>query len=134
MFTRIGLILSLFLILGVANAGPANQVQGVWQLVDYDYGNPFKFAPGSKQLKFFTASHFTTITYDSKGITESAGGGTYTLNGTSYIEHIEFKDSPRADSIGKDQKFRIKFGADTFTQTGVLSSGQKMSETWKRIE
>jgi hypothetical protein len=35
--------------------------------------------------------------------------------------------------IGKDQPFTVKIDGDTFTQTGTLSNGKGLSETWKRI-
>ncbi len=64
-------------------------------------------------------------------------GGNYSacsLNGSSYIEHVDFmSDEISAGMIGKDQHFTVKIEGDTFTQTGVLSNGKRLSEIWKRI-
>ena len=60
--------------------------------------------------------------------------GTYILNGSSYTEHIDFaSDEISAGLVGKDQPFTVKVDGDTFTQTGALSNGKGLSETWKRV-
>jgi hypothetical protein len=38
-----------------------------------------------------------------------------------------------AGMVGKNQPFTVKVDGDTLTQTGTLSSGQSLSETWKRV-
>lgn len=38
-----------------------------------------------------------------------------------------------AGVVGKDQSFTVKVEGDTLTQTGALSNGQSLSETWKRV-
>jgi len=60
--------------------------------------------------------------------------GTYILNGSSYTEHIDFaSDEISAGLVGKDQPFTVRVDGDTFTQTGTLSNGKGLSETWKRV-
>lgn len=72
--------------------------------------------------------------YDTKtGTPLYAAGGTYSLNGSSYIEHMDFASGKIAGLVGKDQSFTIKVDGDTFTQTGTLTNGNPLSEVWKRI-
>jgi hypothetical protein len=79
--------------------------------------------------------HFIFVAYDTeKGKPLYTGGGTYILNGSSYAEHIDFaSDEISTGLVGKDQPFTVKVDGDTFTQTGTLSNGKGLSETWKRV-
>ena len=43
-------------------------------------------------------------------------------------------DEIAAGLVGKDQPFTVKVDGDTFTQTGTLSNGKSLSETWKRVD
>ena len=53
---------------------------------------------------------------------------------SSYTEHIDCaSDEISAGLVGKDQPFTVKVDGDTFTQTGTLSNGKGLSETWKRV-
>ena len=82
-----------------------------------------------------SGGHFIFVAYDTeKGKPLYTGGGTYILNGSSYTEHMDFaSDQISAGLIGKDQPFTVKIDGDTFTQTGTLSNGKGLSETWKRM-
>jgi hypothetical protein len=62
-------------------------------------------------------------------------GGTYTLTGNSYTEHVDFMNVKEADKfVGKDQPFTIKLEGDTLSLSGTLSNGEKISEIWKRVD
>lgn len=109
--------------------GMKNQLDGTWELVS---GQPLP--EGTRDIKIISGRHFIFVAYDAEtGKPRYTGGGTYTLMGTSYTEHIDFmSDEISAGMIGKDQSFTVKVDANTFTQTGVLSSGKNLSEVWKR--
>lgn len=90
---------------------------------------------GTRNIKLISGRHFVWIIYDTeKGKPLYTGGGTYSLNGLSYTEHVDFmSDELSAGIVGKDQSFTVKVEGDTLTQTGALSNGQSLSETWKRV-
>jgi hypothetical protein len=64
----------------------------------------------------------------------SVGGGTCSLKADHYIEQLDFGDRRPKDLIGKAQSFRIYMGGDKWQQSGVLSNGLMIEETWRRIE
>jgi hypothetical protein len=107
-----------------------SQLDGTWELVS---GQPLP--KGARDIKIISGGHFIFVAYDTEtGKPLYTGGGTYTLNGSSYTEHIDFtSDQISAGLIGKDQPFTVKVEGDTFTQTGTLSNGKGLSETWKRV-
>jgi len=107
-----------------------SQLDGTWELVS---GQPLP--EGARDIKIISGGHFIFVAYDmEKGKPLYTGGGTYILNGSSYAEHIDFaSDEISAGLVGKDQPSTVKVDGDTFTQTGTLSNGKDLSETWKRI-
>ena len=107
-----------------------SQLDGTWELVS---GQPLP--EGARDIKIISEGHFIFVAYDmEKGKPLYTGGGTYILNGSSYAEHIDFaSDEISAGLVGKDQPFTVKVDGDTFTQTGTLSNGKGLSETWKRV-
>lgn len=108
-----------------------SQVEGTWELVSAGQQLP----KGTREIKMISGGHFVWVVYDTeKGKPIYTGGGTYTLNGISYTEHVDFmSDEISAGIVGKDQPFTIKMDGNTLAQTGALSNGQSLSETWKRI-
>jgi hypothetical protein len=121
-----------FLALSCTNGHNAKkgQLDGTWQLIS---GQPLP--KGARDIKIISGGHFIFVAYDTEtGKPLYTGGGSYTLNGSSYTEHIDFaSDQIAAGLIGKDQPFTVKADGDTFTQTGTLSNGKGLSETWKRV-
>ena len=123
---------AVFLALPQTNGSHAkkSQLDGTWELVS---GQPLP--EGARDIKIISGGHFIFVAYDTeKGKPLYTGGGTYVLNGSSYSEHIDFaSDEISTGLVGKDQPFTVKVDGDTFTQTGTLSNGKGLSETWKRV-
>ena len=123
---------AVFLALSQTNGSHAkkSQLGGTWELVS---GQPLP--KGARDIKIISGRHFIFVAYDTKkGKPLYTGGGTYILNGSSYTEHMDFaSDEISAGLVGKDQPFTVKVDGDTFTQTGTLSNGKGLSETWKRV-
>jgi len=107
-----------------------SQLDGTWELVSGQ-----QLPKGARDIKIISGGHFIFVAYDTeKGKPLYTGGGTYVLNGSSYSEHIDFaSDEISTGLVGKDQPFTVKVDGDTFTQTGTLSNGKGLSETWKRV-
>lgn len=106
------------------------QLEGAWEMVSGQ-----ELPKGTRDIKIISGGHFVWVIYDTeKGKPMYTGGGTYTLNGTSYNEHVAFmSEELSAGILGKDQPFTVKVDGDTLTQTGTLSNGQTLSESWKRV-
>jgi hypothetical protein len=107
-----------------------NQLEGAWELVSGQ-----QLPQGARDIKIISGGHFIFVAYDTeKGKPLYTGGGTYILNGSSYTEHVDFmSEEISAGIVGKEQPFTVKVNGDTFTQTGTLSNGTALSETWKRV-
>lgn len=106
------------------------QLEGAWEMVSGQ-----QLPKGTRDIKIIAGGHFVWVIYDTeKGKPMYTGGGTYTLNDTSYTEHVDFmSEEISAGIVSKDQRFAVKVDGDTLTQTGTLSSGESLSETWKRV-
>ena len=87
-------------------------------------------------MKILSGGHFIFVAYDTlTGKPLYTGGGTFTLVGTSYTEHVDFmSDQISAGMIGKDQPFTVQIQGNVFTQSGVRSNGKNLEETWKRVD
>ncbi|MBV9296663.1 MAG: hypothetical protein JO145_13920 [Acidobacteriaceae bacterium] len=112
------------------NQARNSPLEGTWEMVSGQ-----QLPKGARDIKIVSGGHFVWVAYDmEKGKPLYTGGGTYILNGASYIEHVDFmSDEIAAGIVGKDQRFTVKVAGDTLTQTGALSNGQSLSETWKRV-
>jgi hypothetical protein len=106
------------------------QLDGAWELLS---GQPLP--KGARDIKILSGGHFIFAAYDIRtGKPLYSAGGTYILNGRSYIEHMDFaSDMIAAGLIGKDQAFAVEIDGDTFVQTGTLTNGKLLSERWKRV-
>lgn len=108
-----------------------NPLEGTWE-------KSFDNEPRLLQIKVINQDHFIWVTYlkESK-LPVALAGGTYTLEKNTYKERVEFGQlgSPELQKIiGKEQTFEIKIEGEKMTQTGSLSNGQKLLETWKRAK
>lgn len=106
------------------------QLDGAWELVSGQ-----QLPKGTVDVKIISGGHFIFVAYDTEnGKPLYTGGGTYTLSGSTYTEHLDFMSGEiAAGLVGKDQQFTVTLNGDTFTQTGVLSNGKGLSEIWKRF-
>jgi hypothetical protein len=106
-------------------------LDGTWELVS---GQPLP--ESARDIKIISRGHFIFTAYDVRsGKPLYTGGGTYTFNGDSYTEHIDFASAEiSAGLVGKDQPFTVKLNGDVFTQTGTRSNGKPLAEIWKRID
>ena len=111
---------------------------GTWELTLEKWGDEKDFTapPANRRaLKFITPTHFIWAWVDpkTKKVTNSMGG-TYRLDGDSYVERVEFAFEGMGAYVGKEQKFTAKLEGDKWTHSGILSEGQKLEEIWKRVK
>jgi len=112
-----------------------NLFEGTWELVDAKYtpADPTFTLSSYRQIKILTKTHWVYLSQEhsapklttgsdaellaaSKAF--SAGGGTYTLDGDRYTEHVEFFSAP--NFVGASLKFKIRWEGDEWVQTGTL--------------
>jgi WD40 domain-containing protein len=117
--------------------GPHGLV-GTWQLVSIKHGpDGQSSAPpaGQRKVKLITGTHFTWIVYEagSRKVLHTAGG-TYSLQGDTYTEQIEFAGDGMTDDVGKPQLFKIWLDGDKLHQSGQLSDGTRIEEVWEGLK
>jgi len=114
------------------------KLDGTWELVTYKYGAaaaPSAMPKDRREIKLISGTHFVWVVYDLRSRKPiSVGGGTCSLQADHYIEQVEFGDKRPKDLIDKTQSFRIAIDGDKWQQSGVLSNGLRIEETWRRIE
>ena len=111
--------------------GTENKIEGQWELLSGE-----TLPAGFKEIKLISRGHFIWVAYDTdKRKTAYTGGGTYKIDGDHYTEHVEFMTVDGGEAlIGKDQSFTVKWEGNNLVVTGALSTGDKMTETWKRAD
>jgi len=110
---------------------------GTWKLASYNYGTSSGFIPvpkGDQHIKLITATHFMWAETDSATRKVwSMAGGTYTLNGNTYTESIDF--GINMDSyLGHNETFTLKVEGDLLFMSGILNDGYKVEEIWQRVK
>ena len=118
-------------------------LRGVWQLVSGKYGDyttpkgHFAFVgEGDRGVKDMKSAADSLQAFR----TMFSGGGTYTLNGNSYKETVEYYADPAG--VGLSIEFTCRTEGDRFVQTGslpVMEGGKKvgevsLQEVWRRLE
>jgi len=70
-------------------------------------------------IKIINDSHFSFLSHTLRKDTTdfSAGGGTYSLNGNNYTEHLEYCSAKEWE--GHDFSFTVTITGDTLVQSGV---------------
>lgn len=124
-----------------------NPITGTWELIsatstekDSTYST---FSANNKMIKIITPTHFAFFIHDLKMGKDtatalfSAGGGTYTLDGKAYTEHLEYCN----DREWEDHKFSFTVNVknDTLTQQGIeklekLGIDRVIVEKYKKVK
>ena len=113
--------------------------EGAWRLVEFKSGKVQNFSrmpPGYEHTKLLTGGRFVWTTIkDGKVI--RAAGGTYSVEGATFTETIDFVlDDKDKHLMGKKHKFTWRIEENTWHHEGTLQSPQgqiKITERWERI-
>lgn len=114
------------------------EITGTWKLESYRYGNSssaFVTVPAEgPHIKLITEKSFQWAYYNAstKTVMESAGGS-YTLDGDSYTEMIEYGYNMEK-YVGTKSVFTVKLENDMLFITGKLSTGYPVEEVWQRVK
>jgi hypothetical protein len=116
-----------------------NRLVGTWRMVSFKYGDAAQSSPApadTVHLKHVTPTHFTVVSYDARTrqVTR-VGGGSYSLQGRSYKEQVEYALSDSFNNLlRKEQSFTWELKDDRWIHSGSLSSGLKIEEVWERVQ
>lgn len=58
-------------------------------------------------------------------------GGTYTVNGNAYAEHVEYANASTASLVDRTFKFTFTLEGDRLT---LIGQGNPWQEVWKRVK
>jgi len=84
------------------------------------------------RFKFITDRHWAVTQADpNTGEVIYHHGGTYTLKGDEYVEHVEYASENTASMINNSHTFKVTVEGDTLTQIGI---GNPWTEVWKRAK
>jgi hypothetical protein len=114
------------------------QLVDSWRIVSASFGGvPSELHKNSITIKHITPVHIIWIGYqpDDRKIFRSAGGS-WKVDSGKYIETMRYGLDPKFKdtTFGKDFVFECRFEGDLWIQTGKLSDGSEMIETWQRIK
>ncbi|MHA3770578.1 hypothetical protein ACXR0O_03460 [Verrucomicrobiota bacterium sgz303538] len=108
----------------------AQQIEGTWVYA----GKPGEPNAPTVGLRLKTMRHglYKVSQFDPNTRAEIYHhGGTYTLSGDQYAEHVTYSSEDRPELVKQTFRFTIKIEGDTLTQTGV---GNPWTEVWKRVK
>ncbi len=125
-----------------------NPLEGTWELVSgkstwADTSVTYPETDDWRMIKIISKKHFVFVNQDtSREESFGFGGGTYSLEGDSYTEHIEFFASPYLDFIGKSFSFKSEVKGDQWIMSGTMplkkmglaENDMDIYEVYKRID
>jgi hypothetical protein len=126
---------------------PAAPLAGTWKLVSaitITKGDTVKDypVPNQEMIKILNDTHFAFMRHDlgkgkGKDSTYTAGGGTYTLKGDKYTEHLDYLNYRGWE--GRSFDFIIQFKNDTLIQKGIekidsLKINREIVETYVKVK
>ncbi|MDB5015463.1 MAG: hypothetical protein JWQ84_295 [Mucilaginibacter sp.] len=109
------------------NPKPINPVNGTWQLasgttITRGVSTFTDYTKTQRMIKIINDSHFAFLQHRLNTPKDSsnkfdAGGGSYTLNGNKYTEHLDYYSDKNWE--GKSFDFTVTVKGDTLVQTGL---------------
>src|ERR1700759_3858915 len=122
-------IISTFCLLAACKPQPATSVSisGTWRLVSgttitRGVSSFTDYTKGSSMIKIINDTHFAFLKHDLDAPKDStnhfdAGGGSYTLTGNEYTEHLDYYGDRNWE--GKSFHFTVSISNDTLIQQGM---------------
>ena len=109
----------------VTSENNTNQMNGVWKYVSG--------AVPVESIKIITKERFIwTWIMDNKIV--ASASGTYTFDGETYIENVDFGTENMSNLFGKKSVFKIRFEGNKMYSSGTLAERAPLDEVWERIE
>lgn len=116
----------------------ASPLEGTWKLLAARWNSDTKQFADNTIYKIYTGNRFAFIFYDEATNTFSGGGGgTYTVDGSQFIEHLEYF-SYDTTAVGTSQTYQFEITNGIFHQTGILNTEKypnyAIHEFYERVE
>lgn len=122
------LTFALLLLLSCHSSSPAAiPLSGTWRLlsgttITKGVSSVTDYTQGSSMIKIINGSHFAFLKHDLNSPKDSsnhfdAGGGSYTLTGDQYTEHLDYYNDKNWE--GKPFTFTVSIHNDTLIQRGM---------------
>mgnify|MGYP003299342035 CR=1 FL=1 len=125
-------ILGIAIMMSVACS--SNSFKGTWQ---YDGGiyndKEQKASPDFKMQRTYTANKYEAFMLEEGSPPEKYGSGRYEIKGDSFLVTSEYSLQP-SQTVGKTIGYKFKINKDKLTLNGVLPTGMKVEEYWKKIK
>jgi hypothetical protein len=102
----------------------ADQIIGVWKR---------SLDTNGEMVKIITKSHFVW-THTINNVIVRSGGGTYTFDGVTYTENIEFGTQGMSSFFGKKAVIKVRFEGKKKYYDGLLAESVPLNEVWERAE
>lgn len=137
------------MVLGVASCQVGQRAQeehgtsrgshlGTWELVSIKYGEQQEFSDfpeNRRRIKHITETHYTWVEFDTSiKKVENGAGGSYSLNGDTYIESKDFAGEGMMKYLGKKSVYTIRVEGDKLNLSGSLAGDFKIEEVWHRLK
>jgi len=113
--------------IGCDSSGDASSIHGTWKLLSgtaITKGDSVVtgYTKDQSMIKIINDTHFAFLKHSTPAPKDSsnqfdAGGGSYTLAGDQYTEHLDYYHDRNWE--GKTFTFTVSFNKDTLTQQGV---------------
>ena len=120
-------ILMIFLLAACQNNHGTTHLEGTWRLLNsttITQGVPTvtDYSKDQSMIKIINGSHFAFLKHRLNVARDSsnqfdAGGGSYTLSGDQYTEHLDYYSDKAWE--GKTFNFTVSFSNDTLIQKGI---------------
>ena len=108
----------------------SRQMIGTWAFA----GTPGHLEPVPEKgvrYKHRTGTHWIISQANGEtGLVHEVFGGSYQMNGDTYVETQHFANETWLHDNGKSWKFRVTIDGDTMTQYGI---DNQYTEVWKRV-
>ena len=106
---------------------PSPRLNGTWRMVSgttitRGVATVTDYTKGQEMIKILNDSHFAFLHHDTDPPKDSSnhfdgGGGSYTLSGDQYTEHLDYYGDHNWE--GKSFTFTVSIKGDTLTQRGM---------------
>jgi hypothetical protein len=127
-----GGLIGLLLLPGTAPAQAERRTEerlvGTWERISPKVPDQYR------HIKHVTPTHWTWVFYERAEMSVvGAAGGTWSLQGDTYKEQIEFADDSSKSLRGRNFSFTSKLDGDEWSIKSLAGSDLQVDEVWKRV-